>query len=72
MIFLDGKFNTCPRSFYQLLNIVGYLADKDITFPVMSCILTSKTERIYDYTLVEFKKLVIKFKYRFFKIKIYV
>ena len=48
ILFMDGTCNTCPRTFYQIFNVIGYIAKKDIIFPVMACLLNAKTERIYD------------------------
>ena len=50
--------NLVPLNFYQLLNILSYLPDKDLIITNLTAVLTSKTETIYNYTLVEFQKLL--------------
>ena len=58
LLFLDGTFKSCPRNFYQYFNIISYLPEKDLIIPIFTAVLTSKTETIYNYTLMEFKKLI--------------
>lgn len=58
MIFIDGTFKKSSRNFYQILNIVGYLEQHDLLIPIFTSLLTSKTEKIYNYTLIEFRKLI--------------
>ena len=58
MIFIDGTFKTSPRNFYQILNIVGYSEQNDLFIPIFTALLTSKTEKIYNYKLIEFRKLI--------------
>ena len=72
ILFMDGTFNTCPRSFYQIFNVIGYIAKKDVIFPVMVCLVNAKTERIYDNVFNEFQKLIkyANLKIDFSKIKI--
>ena len=72
ILFMDGTFNTCPCSFYQIFNVIGYIAKKDIIFPVMVCLVNAKTERIYDNVFNEFQKLIkyANIKIDFSKIKI--
>lgn len=55
---MDGTFNTCSRSFYQVFNIIGYIPKKDIIFPVMVCLINAKTEKIYNNVFNEFKKII--------------
>ena len=58
MLFIDGTFKSSPRNFYQILNIVGYLKQKDLFIPIFTALLTSKSEKIYLYALIEFQKLI--------------
>ena len=58
MIFIDSTFKFSPCNFYQILNIVGYSDKKDLFIPIFSALLTSKTEKIYNYALLEFRKLI--------------
>ena len=69
---LLNDINTCPPTFYQFFNEIGYIAKKDIIFPVMACLLNAKTERIYDNVFNEFQKLIkyANIKIDFSKIKI--
>ena len=57
MIFIDVTFKTSSRNFYQILNIVGYSDEKDLFIKIFTSLLTSKTEKIYNYALIEFKNL---------------
>mgnify|MGYP003571405687 CR=1 FL=1 len=55
---MDGTFNSCPRSFYQIFNILGLCPNKKKAFPIISFLITSKSEKIYEYVFIEFKKLI--------------
>lgn len=46
ILFIDRTFKSCPRNFYQLLNIVSYLPEKDLIITILTAVLTSKTEYI--------------------------
>lgn len=35
ILFMDGTFNSCPRSFYQIFNILGYIPNKNMSFPII-------------------------------------
>ena len=45
----DGTFYTCPNEFYQLFTIFGSVSGK--YFPLVYCLLTSKTNSIYTKIL---------------------
>ena len=71
MLFVDGTFKTSPRTFYQLLNIISYIPGKELIIPIFTAAITSKTEKIYRYTLIEFQKIIdnLNIKVDFNKIK---
>jgi len=71
MLFVDGIFKTSPRTFYQLLNIIGYIPGKELIIPIFTAAITSKAEKIYRYTLIEFQKIInnLNIKIDFKKIK---
>ena len=71
MLFVDGTFKTSPRTFYQLLNIISYIPGKELIIPIFTTAITSKTEKIYRYTLIEFQKIIdnLNIKVDFNKIK---
>lgn len=59
MILVDGTFRSCPSNFYQILNIVGKIENKDISIPIVSVLMKSKSECSY-INLLENLKLLIK------------
>ena len=38
-LFYEGTFKTCPNSFYQNINIVGYLPDINGIIPILMYLL---------------------------------
>ena len=48
ILFVDGTFKTSPRTFYQLLNIIGYIPGKELIIPIFTAAITSKTEKYID------------------------
>ena len=52
ILYIDGTFNTYPCSFYQKFNILGYIQNKNISFSIIACLLTSKNEKIYNYAFI--------------------
>ena len=47
-IFIDGTFKVEPKSWYQLLNIYGYIENKNIYLPLTYVLLSSKSEKLYN------------------------
>jgi hypothetical protein len=43
----DGTFFVCPREFYQLFTIFGFVKNKP--FPLVYCLLPSKKEEVYEF-----------------------
>ena len=46
-LFIDGTFKVAPKSWYQLLNIYGYIKNKNIYLPLTYGLLSSKSEELY-------------------------
>ena len=46
MILIDGTFRSCPSNFYQIINIVGKIENKDINMPIVSVLMKSKSKKI--------------------------
>ena len=51
-LFYDGTFKACPKSFYQIINVAGYLPNINGIIPIFMVPTTSKSEYIYDKFLV--------------------
>lgn len=47
ILFMDGTFLSCPKSYYQVFNIIGHLKLKNISIPIMSVIMKYKYEICY-------------------------
>ena len=47
ILFMDGTFRSCPKSYYQVFNIIGHLKLKNISIPIMSVIMKHKYEICY-------------------------
>ncbi len=57
-LFIDATFKMAPKGFYQILNIIGYLSNTGISFPLMAIPMTSKTFEIYYDIFASIKKLL--------------
>ena len=56
--FIDPKFKTSPKGFYQILNIIGYLSNTGNTFPLVCIPMTSKSYDIYLDVFNSLKKIL--------------
>ena len=60
IIFVDGTFRCCPKHFYQILNLIGHLKDKNITMSIITIMIKSKLENSYNNLFENFKLLLGK------------
>ena len=47
-LFIDGTFKSCPRGYFQILNIAGYYPDIDGIVPIFMIPMTGKSQYIYN------------------------
>ena len=57
-ILIDGTFKSCPRSFYQILNISGYLPEINSIIPIFMIPMTGKSEYLYDIIFKDVKQIL--------------
>ena len=58
-ILIDGTFKSCPRSYYQILNISGFFPDINGLIPKFIAPLTGKSEFLYNTIFEDIKKILI-------------
>ena len=61
-IFIDGTFLSCPKSFKQILNILGYINTKNLTIPLISIIMKTKNENAYFNIFEDIKIMLTELK----------
>ena len=59
ILFLDGTFRSCPKSFYQIFNIIAHLKNKNLSLPIMSVLMKNKFDISY-YNVFENFKIMLK------------
>jgi hypothetical protein len=47
-IYIDATYKSCPKSFYQLLNIAGYIPEINHLIPLFMIPMSSKNEYLYN------------------------
>ena len=52
-LYIDGTFKVSPKNWFQLLNIFGYIKNKNIYIPLSYIILSSKDEELYTHAFNE-------------------
>ena len=57
-IYLDGTFKSCPKNFYQLLSIHGFIGLTKKNILLIFILLTSKTTEIYTRVFREIKNIL--------------
>ena len=57
-IFIDGTFKCCPKEYYQIVNISGFLPDINGLMPIFMIPLTGKSEFLYNEILKEVKNII--------------
>ena len=58
ILFIDGTFPSAPKPFYQILNIIGNIPEKNLTVAIISVLMTCKSEISYINVFENFKLLV--------------
>ena len=58
-ILIDGTFKSCPRGYYQIINIAGYYPDIDSIIPIFMIPSTGKTFFLYNSIFEDVKKILI-------------
>ena len=49
-LYIDGTFKVCPKNWYQLINIFGFIKNKNFYIPLAYIIVNSKDEELFIYT----------------------
>ena len=57
-IMIDGTFKSCPRGYYQILNIAGFMPELDSIIPIFMIPMTSKSFFMYDTILKDIIKIL--------------
>ena len=58
-IFIDGTFKSCPKGYYQVLNIAGFYPDINSIIPIFMVPCTRKTEYLYNEIFSEIKRIYL-------------
>ena len=58
ILFFDGTFHSCPKSFYQVFNILAHLKNKNVALSIMTILMKNKYELSY-INLFENLKLIL-------------
>lgn len=64
-IFIDGIFKVAPKHWYQLLNIIGHIKNKNIFIPLTYGFLSSKSEDLYTEFFTQIKRNIKYFNKKF-------
>ena len=57
--FIDGTFKSCPKEFYQVLNIAGFFPNLNSIVPLFMLPCTGKSELLYNEIFIELKRIYI-------------
>ena len=58
ILFFDGTFHFCPKSFYQVFNIIAHLKNKNVALPIMTVLMKNKYELSYINLFENFKLIL--------------
>ena len=58
ILFFDGTFHSCPKSFYQVFNIIAHLKNKNVALPIMTVLMKNKYELSYINLFENFKLIL--------------
>ena len=58
ILFIDGTFRLAPKPFYQILDKIGNIPEKNLTVVILSGLMTSKSELSYINVFENLKLLV--------------
>jgi len=59
-IFVDGTFIICPKKYYQILHIAGYLEEIKGIIPLLIIPCTGKSDFLYDMIFKGAKLILFK------------
>ena len=57
-LFFDATFKSCPKSMYEIFNIIGFFKDIDGIIPLMYIPMSNKSERLYTIVLDNVLKIL--------------
>lgn len=57
-LLIDGTFKSCPRGYYQIINIAGYYEEINSIIPIFMIPTTGKSFYLYDSILNDVKKIM--------------
>lgn len=57
-IYIDGTFKSCPKNYYQIINIGGFLPDINGIVPLFMIPTTGESEFLYNDIMHEIKKII--------------
>ena len=57
-IHIDGTFKSCPKTFYQILNITAFCEDINGNIPIFMIPMSGKNEFIYNKVLSDVKEIL--------------
>ena len=60
-IYIDGTFKLCPKGYYQIINIGGFLPYINGILPIFMIPITGKSEFVYNSIFNEVKKIIENF-----------
>ena len=57
--YVDGTFKSCPQTYYQIINLAGYLPDIKSIVPIFMIPTTSKSVCVYNKIFNDIKDILI-------------
>ena len=58
-VFIGGTFKSCPKRYYQVLNIAGFYPDINSIISIFMVPCTGKTEYLYNEIFSEIKGIYL-------------
>ena len=58
-IFIDGAFKSCPKGYYQVLNIEGFYPDINSIIKIFMVPCTGKAEYLYNEIFSQIKRIYL-------------
>ena len=57
LLYLDSNFNICPKNWFQILNLLGYIK-KNIYIWLIFILMSSNTEILYVEVFEQLKRII--------------
>ena len=57
-LLIDGTFKSCPRGYYQIINIAGFYEDINSIIPIFMIPTTGKSFYLYNKIFEDVKKII--------------